>query len=52
MLCAWTQYDQEIGYVQAMSIVASTLLLLLDGDEEVTALRERVTGFARRFPMP
>ena len=36
VLCAWTQYDQEIGYVQAMNLVSSTLLLLLDGDEEAT----------------
>lgn len=46
VLCAWAQYDQEIGYVQAMNLVASTLLLLLDGDEEaafwvlVTLLRQ------------
>lgn len=36
VLCAWTQYDQEIGYVQAMNLVSATLLLLLDGDEEAT----------------
>ena len=36
VLCAWTQYDQEIGYVQAMNLVSSTLLLLLDGDEEAS----------------
>ena len=34
VLCAWTMYDQEIGYVQAINLVASTLLMLLEGDEE------------------
>ena len=56
VLCAWTQYDPEIGYVQAMNIVASTLLLLLDGDEEatfwtlVTLLRQLPPQFYQRKP--
>ena len=56
VLCAWTQYDQEIGYVQAMNLVASTLLLLLDGDDEatfwtlVTLLRQLPASFYSRAP--
>ena len=56
VLAAWTQYDQEIGYVQAMNLVASTLLLLLDGDEEasfwtlVTLLRQLPPQFYSRAP--
>lgn len=57
VLGAWTQYDQEIGYVQAMNLVASTLLLLLDGDEEatfwtlVTLLRQLPPQFYSRAPL-
>jgi hypothetical protein len=57
VLAAWTQYDQEIGYVQAMNLVASTLLLLLDGDEEasfwtlVTLLRQLPPQFYSRAPL-
>ena len=57
VLCAWAQYDQEIGYVQAMNLVASTLLLLLDGDEEatfwvlVTLLRQLPPQFYSRAPV-
>merc|ERR1712185_308913 len=58
VLCAWTIYDQEIGYVQAMNLVSSTLLLLLDGDEEatfwtlVTLLRQLPPLFYARAPLP
>ncbi len=57
VLCAWVQYDQEIGYVQAMNLVASTLLLLLEGDEEaafwvlVTLLRQLPPQFYSRAPV-
>ncbi|KAL1530855.1 hypothetical protein AB1Y20_001749 [Prymnesium parvum] len=57
VLCAWAQYDQEIGYVQAMNLVASTLLLLLEGDEEgafwvlVTLLRQLPSQFYSRAPV-
>ena len=56
VLCAWTQYDPEIGYVQAMNCVGSTLLLLLDGDEEgafwvlVTLIRQLPPQFYSRAP--
>ncbi len=56
LLCAWVLYDPEIGYVQAMNLVASTLLLLLDGDEEasfwvlVTLLRQLPPQFYSRAP--
>ena len=58
VLCAWTQYDQEIGYVQAMNLVSSTLLLLLDGDEEasfwslVQLIRQLPPSFYARAPLP
>ena len=58
VLCAWTQYDQEIGYVQAMNLVSSTLLLLLDGDEEasfwllVQLIRQLPRSFYARAPLP
>ena len=58
VLCAWTQYDQEIGYVQAMNLVSSTLLLLLDGDEEaafwslVQLIRQLPPQFYARAPLP
>ena len=57
ILCAWTQYDAEIGYVQAMNLVCSTLLLLLDGDEEATfwalvvLLRQLPSQFYSRAPL-
>ena len=57
VLCAWTQYDQEIGYVQAMNLLTSTLLLLLEGDEEatfwtlVTLLRQLPPHFYARAPL-
>ena len=49
--------DQEIGYVQALNLVSSTLLLLLDGDEEgafwtlVTLLRQLPPNFYARAPI-
>ena len=56
VLCAWSQYDQEIGYVQAMNLVASTLLLLLDDEETtfwalVTLLRQLPPQFYSRSPL-
>ena len=57
VLCSWAVYDAEIGYVQAMNLVASTLLLLLDGDEEcafwvlVTLLRQLPPQFYSRAPL-
>lgn len=58
VLCAWAYYDQEIGYVQAMNLVASTLLLLLAGDEEavfwvlVTLLRQLPPQFYSCAALP
>jgi len=57
VLCAWVIYDSEIGYVQAMNLVCSTLLHLLDGDEEasfwvlVTLLRQLPQQFYSRAPL-
>ena len=57
VLCSWAVYDAEIGYVQAMNLVASTLLLLLEGDEEsafwvlVTLLRQLPPHFYSRAPL-
>jgi hypothetical protein len=57
VLCAWTIYDQEIGYVQAMNLVSSTLLLLLNDEEAtfwtlVTLLRQLPPEFYSRAPLP
>jgi len=57
VLCAWAVYDIEIGYVQAMNLLGSTLLMLLEGDEEaafwvlVTLLRQLPHEFYSRAPL-
>ena len=57
VLCAWAVYDVEIGYVQAMNLLGSTLLMLLEGDEEsafwvlVTLLRQLPHEFYSRAPL-
>ena len=57
VLCAWAAYDVEIGYVQAMNLVGSTLLMLLEGDEEtsfwvlVMLLRQLPHDFYSRAPL-